>query len=38
MQKHTDSWEKIDKNLQQYSHVFNGTIICYIEGLVISKL
>jgi hypothetical protein len=38
MKNHTDSWEKIDKKLQQSSHVFNGPVTCYIEGLVISKL
>jgi hypothetical protein len=37
MQNHTDSWETIDKNLQQSSHVFNDPVTCYVGGLVSSK-
>ena len=38
MQNHNDSWETIDKKLQQYSHVFNDPIACYMEGFISSKL
>ena len=34
---HTDSLEQIDKKLQQYSHVFDDLVTCYVEGLVSSK-
>ena len=30
--------KQIDKKLQQYSHVFDDSLTCYIEGLVSSKL
>ena len=35
---HTDSLEEIGKKLQQYSHVFDDPVTCYVEGLVSSKL
>ena len=38
MQNHTDSWETIDKKLQQSSHVFNDPVACYMEGFISSKL
>jgi hypothetical protein len=38
MQNHTDSWETIDKKLQQSSHVFNDPVSCYMEGFISSKL
>jgi hypothetical protein len=38
MQNHTDSWETIDKKLQQSSHVFNDHVACYMEGFISSKL
>jgi hypothetical protein len=38
MQNHTDSWETIDKKLQQSSHVFNDLVACYMEGFISSKL
>jgi hypothetical protein len=38
MQNHNDSWETIDKKLQQYSHVFNDPVACYMEFFISSKL
>jgi hypothetical protein len=38
MQNHIDSWETIDKKLQQSSHVFNDPVACYMEGFISSKL
>ena len=38
MPNHTDSLEQIDKKLQQYSHVFDDPIACYMEGFISSKL
>ena len=37
MQNHTDSWETIDKKLQQSYHVFNDPVACYMEGFISSK-
>jgi hypothetical protein len=34
----TDSLDQIDKILQQYSHMVDDPITCYVEGLVSSKL
>jgi hypothetical protein len=38
MPNHTNSLEKIDKKLQQSSHVFDDPVTCYVEGLVSTKL
>jgi hypothetical protein len=38
MQNHIDSLEKIDKKLQQSSHVFDDPVACYMEGFISSKL
>jgi hypothetical protein len=37
MPNHIDSLKKIDKQLQQSSHVFDDPITCYVEGLVSTK-
>jgi hypothetical protein len=38
MPNHTDSLEQINKKLQQYSHVFDDLVTCYVEGIFSSKL
>ena len=35
---HIDSLEEIGKKLQQYSHVFDDPVTCYVEGLVSTNL
>jgi hypothetical protein len=37
MQNHTDSREKIDKKLQQPSHVFDDPVTCYVEVLSVKN-
>jgi hypothetical protein len=38
MPNHTNSLEQIEKKLQQYCHVFDDPVNCYVEGIVSSKL
>jgi hypothetical protein len=38
MSNHTNSLEQTHKKLQQSSHVFDGPITSYVEGIVSSKL
>jgi hypothetical protein len=38
MPNHIDSLKKIDKKLQQSSHVFDDPGTCYIEGIVNTNL
>jgi hypothetical protein len=38
MPNHTDSLKKVDKKLQQSSHVFDDPVSCYVEGIVNTNL